>query len=114
MNKDPLIFLRHILERIERVENYTKKLSKEKFEKNTFIQDAVIRNLEVIGEASKNIPKEFTAQYPEIPWSKIAGFRDILIHFYFGIELDTTWNVVKDDLPNLKKRIKDILEKRSA
>ena len=70
--------------------------------------------MEIIGEAVKNIPNDFKEKYIEIPWKKIAGLRDILMHAYFGIDLDITWNIIKKDLPDLKEKIlniKDELEK---
>ena len=70
------------------------------------LRDATIRRLEIIGEAVKNIPNSFRNKYPEVPWRNIAGFRDILIHAYFGINLDRVWNIIKKDLPDLKKNIK--------
>ena len=74
-----------------------------------YMQDAVIRRLEIIGEATKNIPEEFTKKHSEVPWSGIAKMRDKLIHKYFGVDLDLTWDVLKDDLPSLKEKIKKIL-----
>lgn len=111
MKKDSTVFLKHILESIGLIEKYTKGFKKKKFKKSRKIQDAVIRNLEIIGEATKNLPKDFTAKHPEISWSKIAGLRDVLIHMYFGVDLDMTWDVIKNHLPDLKKKIKAILKK---
>ena len=112
MKKDSTVFLKHILESINLIQKYTKGFTKKKFKKSRKIQDAVIRNLEIIGEATKNLPKEFTAKYPEISWRKIAGLRDVLIHMYFGVDLDMTWDVIKTHLPDLKKKIKAILKKK--
>ena len=75
------------------------------------IQDAVIRRLEIIGEAVKNIPFSFRKEYPKIPWKKISGLRDILIHEYFGVDMRLVWRITKKDMPEFKKRISDILEK---
>jgi len=77
----------------------------------TTIQDAVIRRLEIIGEAVKNIPFSFRKEYPKIPWKKISGLRDILIHEYFGVDMRLVWRITKKDMPEFKKRISDILEK---
>ena len=113
MKKDVKIFLRHILESIRRIEDFTRDVSKDKFMSLVQTQDAVIRRLEIIGEAAKNIPNGFRRKYPEVPWSEMARMRDKLIHKYFGVDLDLTWDIVKGDLPNLKEKIERILEKVS-
>jgi len=105
MNKDPKIFIEHILECTERIEEYTKEMMKEDFFDSVQIQDAVMRRIEIIGEAVKNIPKEIKDKYQDIPWRQIAGMRDILIHEYFGIDLELTWKVAKKDVPDLKKKM---------
>ena len=105
MNKDPLIFIQHILDSIEKIESYVEGMSKQEFSDSIKTQDAVIRNLEIIGEAAKNVPTSFRSTYPEIPWQKISGLRDVLIHMYFGIDLDIVWEVIQRDLPELRDRL---------
>jgi len=109
MKKGENIFLEHILESIKDIENFTKELPKDHFLKNKEKQNASIRSIEVIGEAVKNLPAEFKKKHSVIPWAKIAGMRDRLIHHYFGVDLKRVWIVIKGDIPKLKKQIQDIL-----
>jgi uncharacterized protein with HEPN domain len=108
--KDDRVYLNHILDAIRRIESYTSK-GKEAFSRENIIQDAVIRNLEIIGEAVKNLSGDLRARYPEIPWAKIAGMRDLLIHEYFGVRLQTVWNAVENRLPELRRHIETLLGK---
>lgn len=101
-------FIGDIQEAVEMSASYTKGLTYRKFLDDRKTQDAVVRNLEVIGEASKNISPSFKAKYPEVPWKSLAGLRDKLIHFYFGIDYKIVWRVVKKELPTLHKQIKHI------
>lgn len=111
MRKDPKIFLLHILESIEKIEEFTKGITKKEFFKSIKTQDAVIRRLEIIGEATKNLPKEFTQKHPEVPWGELARMRDKLIHGYFGVDLNLTFKIIKEDLPDLKKKILKVKRK---
>ena len=110
MQKDSNIFLIHILESIGWIEKEIKDVSKDKFIQNVPTQDIVIRRLEIIGEATKNLPSDFKKRYPDIPWKKIAGLRDKLIHGYFGIDLELIWEIVKKDLPPFKEQIEKIIQ----
>ncbi|MBU2637602.1 MAG: DUF86 domain-containing protein [Nanoarchaeota archaeon] len=111
MKKDIAVFLSHILESIEKVREFTHNVSKDKFKKDVKLQDAVIRRIEIIGEAAKNIPSDFREKHPAIPWAEMARTRDKLIHGYFGVDLDLTWNIIKLDLPSLKEKIGKIMKK---
>jgi uncharacterized protein with HEPN domain len=110
VKKDFLIFLKHILESIALIEEYVKDTTEDEFLSNPQQQDAVIRRIEIIGEAIKNIPAEFKQGHPDIPWRAISGMRDILIHEYFGIDLKLTWRVVRFKIPELKEKILEIKE----
>jgi len=105
MKKEILVYVEDVLESISKIEEYTKGISGEEFYGNTELQDAVLRRLEIIGEAVKNVPQEFRDKYPAIPWKKIAGMRDVLIHEYAGVIMERVWNVVIGDLPELKSRM---------
>ena len=105
MKKDPEVFIEHILESIELIDNYTANKSMRDFIKSVQLQDSIIRRIEIIGEAVKNLSSDVKINYPEVPWKKIAGMRDVLIHEYFGIDLELTWQVVQEDMPSLKREI---------
>ena len=102
MKKDDLIYVRHILTCIGSIEEYTEQMTFGKFLLNKLVQDGVLRNLEIIGEATKNISDEFRNQHPEIPWRKMAGMRDKLIHDYIGVDMESVWKVVEQSIPELK------------
>ena len=101
-------YLCHIRDSIEKIESYAA-VGKETFMTISHWQDAIIRNLEIIGGFTKRLSKPLKEQYPDIPWRNIAGLRDVLIHDYMGVDLESVWNVVEDDLPPLKKQLKIIL-----
>lgn len=102
MKKDPGVFLDHILECIDLIENYSEGIAEAEFMKSVSLQDMIIRRIEIIGEAVKNLPDDLKREYPEIPWRDIAGLRDIVVHQYFGLDLELIWDVVTRDIPDLK------------
>ncbi len=107
--KNNAIYLKHILDTICDIEQFIQGLSKENFLKNREKQYAVLRGLEVIGEATKNLSPDLKKGCSEINWKDIAGMRDKLIHVYFGVNLPLVWKTVKEDLPNLKKQVQDLM-----
>ena len=110
-NHESVPYIQHIRDAIKDIESFTKNLTKEQFLKNKLRQSAVVRQLEIIGEATKNIPENFRKKYPETKWKKIAGTRDKISHHYFDVNLSIIWDIIENDLPILKEQIKDILEK---
>lgn len=105
------IYLEHILDSISRIEEYTDGVSEEEFRNNKLIQDGVVRQIEIIGEASKQLSEEVKEKYPGVPWKDIGGMRDKLIHGYFGVDLEIVWKTIKEDLPELKEQILKIKNK---
>ena len=105
MSKHDAVYLSHILDAINQIESYTAGLSYETFSKDRLVQDGVIRQLEVIGEACRGLSAEFRAQHPDLPWKQIMGLRNRLIHVYFDINLGIIWDVVQADIPALKGQI---------
>ena len=109
MKRNVNLFLIDILDSISDAQNFMEGVSKKSFFENKEKQNAVIRTIEIIGEAVKNIPPSFRTKHPHIEWSKIAGMRDIIIHGYFRVDLNAVWNVVRDDLPSLKEEISSLI-----
>lgn len=108
MKKDPRVYLAQILGRIERITLFTAS-GRDAFLSDPLIQDAVIRNLEVIGEAAKRIPAKFRETHPTIPWRSLAGLRDVLIHQYEGVSIPQVWQIVEQDVPVLQQALSSIL-----
>lgn len=103
--RDLLIILDDILKAINLIEQYTNDLSIGEFQKDTKTRDATLRNLEIIGEACKLVPETIKDRYNEIPWKKIIGLRNIVLHKYFGVDLDLIWYIITIQLPELKHEI---------
>lgn len=108
--KSPRTLFLHILDAIASIEQYTDKVSKDEFLANFMLKDAVVRNLEIIGEASRNIDPIVKSKFQSIPWRDINAMRNKLIHEYFGVDNETVWFVVQFELPELKKHILEILK----
>jgi len=108
--RDVKLYVRDILEAIKAIEKFVEGMDFESFKEDDKTSSAVIRKFEIIGEATKNIPQSIKEKYPHIPWKEMAGFRDKLIHFYFGIKYDIVWDTIKLRLPELKKNIERVLK----
>ena len=108
--RDYRLFLQDILESIERIEEYTEGYDFETFTKERKTIDAVLRNLEIIGEAAKHIPENIRMQHPEIPWKRVIGLRNVVIHHYFGVDLSIVWVIIKKQLPELKNAVISLME----
>lgn len=109
MKKEDTIYLQHILDAISRIEEYVHKLSYGEFLENRLIQDGVIRQIEIIGEATKRLSPKMRNQVSDIPWKDIAGMRDKLIHDYMGVDIDAVWETVSKDIPELKNKMKNLI-----
>lgn len=108
MKKDPRVYLAQMLERIERIQRFTA-AGREAFFNDPLIQDAVMRNFEVIGEAAKRVPDDFRQAHPELPWRSLAALRDVLIHQYEGVSLSQVWQIVESELAGLHQAIAALL-----
>lgn len=106
---DPLLYCHDILESIDRIGRYIGLITLDDFLGDIKTQDAVIRNLEIIGEAVKNLPADFREAHPEVEWRAVAGMRDKLIHHYFGVDMGIIWETARTDLPLFRKQVEAIL-----
>lgn len=105
MKKDDSIYLDHIMDAVNQITRYTTGLAQEEFLENRLVQDAVVRQFTILGEAAKKVSPEYKQRFPGIEWKSLAGFRDVLVHDYDGIDLWEVWRIVRHDLPTLRQKI---------
>jgi uncharacterized protein with HEPN domain len=105
MKQSDAVYLAHILDAISQIESYMAGLDYDQFLEIRLVQDGVIRQLEIIGEASRNISADFQTQHPETPWSQIISLRNRLIHAYFEVNLGIVWDILQNDIPPLKRNV---------
>lgn len=110
MARDELLYLRHILDAINTIEDYLQGVDEKQFDSTRLLQDGVIRQIEIVGEAVRHISKDIRKTYPEVPWQDVAGMRDKLIHDYFGVDIEKVWLTAREDLPVLKEQVIGILK----
>jgi uncharacterized protein with HEPN domain len=107
--KDDSVYLRHISDAIAQIQSYLDEKSFEEFIANKMVQDAVVRQLEIIGEASRSLSEDFCRFHPEVPWSQIVGMRNRIAHDYLNVDMEIVWDIVSHDLPTLKLRVAELL-----
>lgn len=111
--RDSQLYLKDILEAMESIEAFVSGMDYKAFQADDKTSSAVIRKLEIIGEATKQVPNDIRAQYPEVPWKAMAGMRDRLIHFYFGVSNRLVWRAIQKDIPKAKPHIQRIIEDKA-
>ena len=110
MKKDDSVYLRHIMDALLQIERYTDGVTYEEFFSNSLLQDGVIRQLEVMGEAARNLSEDLRNEYPKIPWRQMISLRNRMIHAYFNVNLQIIWEIIQGDIPNLLQETKRVLE----
>lgn len=109
MSRDTRLFLEDIVAFCDKIGRYTVGLTREQFRADEKVVDAVARNLELIGEATKNLPDALRGRYQDVPWRKMAGLRDVIVHGYFGVDLDLLWDIVQKDVPAVRLKLAAII-----
>ena len=110
MTRDVRVLLEDIRELVDRIEEYTAGVSRQEFRSRPLLQDAILYRIMIIGEAVKGLPEEIRSAHPHVEWTSIAGMRDVLVHEYFQVDLELTWEVVESDLPELREQLTRLLE----
>ena len=110
MKKDDTVYLRHILDAIKQIETYLESVQEDKFLQTRLVQDAVVRQLEIIGEATRNLSTEFRVKYSEVPWNQIIGLRNRIAHDYLNVDIQIVWEITQNDIPTLEQQVMQILE----
>ncbi|MFC2080441.1 DUF86 domain-containing protein [Bacteroidota bacterium] len=108
MSKDDRVYIDHILQSIARIQSYISEKDHDSFDSDLLTQDAVVRQLEIIGEATKKVSRELRSKNPQVPWSEMAGMRDILIHNYIDVDLDIVWKTASESIGKLQDLLEDI------
>jgi len=111
LKRESKLYLNDILEAIDRINNYTSEIGIEELKKQNLIIDAVLRNLEVIGEAATQVETNIKNEFPEVPWRNIQDFRIVVAHHYWKINIERIWDIIQNKLEKLEKQITEILEK---
>jgi len=114
IKREFIFYLEDMLQSMQRIEEYLHGLDFEKFKTTYIVVDAVVRNFEIIGEATKNIPADIQKKYPEIPWQKMYRLRNLIAHEYFGIDYEMIWEIAKNNLPQNRNDLNKIIEKEKA
>jgi len=114
VKREFILYLEDMLQSMQRIEEYLGDLDFRKFKTTYMVVDAIVRNFEIIGEASKNVPIEIQEKYPEIPWRKMYGLRDLIAHEYFGMDYEMIWEIAKNNLPQNRNDLERIIEREKA
>lgn len=106
--RDPGVLIEDMLAAVRKIERYTAGMDPERFRQDEKTIDAVARNMEILGEATRQLPEDFIARFPDVPWRQIAGLRNRIVHDYFGLDLEIIWQIIRHDLPSLRVQLEDL------